>query len=152
MSQIKPLTAIGVLRQRSPDPVVRLECSEGFRFYLWLLQRRFGFPIYEPRHGFHITLFNPQLHKGRFTAPRQGQRVEFNYSPVIRIGGFRKAKFLNFYLDVWGKEIYDVCYRMGRLNPSLGLHITIGSTKAGVATKHLPHLVNTKLVGNAFRD
>lgn len=144
------LKAKGIVRMRKGDPVVRLEVGEGFRFYLWLLQRRLGFPIFEPRHGYHVTLFNPQLHKGRFTPPQNGQVVPFEYSPDIHVGGFRKGEFLNFYIDVWGKEVYDVAYKLGRQNPNLRLHITLGSTKAGVPTKHLPHKVNIKLVGEAF--
>jgi hypothetical protein len=145
------LSAKGIVRQRSNDPVVRLEVGEGFRFYLWLLQRRFGFPLFEPRGGFHVTLFNPQIHKGPRGRVPVGRVVPFNYSPTLHIGGFRTGKFLNFWLDVWGKEVEDVAYQIGRKNPKLGLHITIGSTKAGVATKHLPHTVNIKLVGDAFR-
>lgn len=109
------------------------------RFYGWLYKKATynTEKISFPKHGAHINLVSPKIHKNtdcRKYLSLNGTRVSFQYDIMGNFGGFSKG-FKNFWLDVKGKVLYKILDELGikqkkhEIGKFARLHITIFNTK-----------------------
>lgn len=109
------------------------------KFYGWLYKKATynTQKISPPKHGAHINLVSPKIHKGVDCGAYlhlNGAKVDFFYDIGGNFGGFSKG-FKNFWLDVKGKVLYKILDNLGikqkkhEIGRFARLHITIFNTK-----------------------
>jgi hypothetical protein len=110
-------------------------------FYRWLFRRTHynTIQIQPPKHGAHIGVINPNIHKHIDGSPLDcsdylylnGREVWFDYTVEGNYGGFQKG-FMNFWLNVECKEAEEILREFGYGEKTDGFslfHITVGNNK-----------------------
>lgn len=109
-------------------------CDDFGAYYRWLFNRAHWnvIKLQPPKHGTHINILSPKIHKVNceFYRHLEGQEVWFAFDVEGNYGGFNRG-FLNFWMDVTcaeGEEILEFEGFTRQEGYSL-LHVTIGNTK-----------------------
>jgi len=114
---------------------IRIVTDVGFsQFYRWLFIRAHYFTqnLQIPKHGSHVTVISPKIHKVDCTKwmSLNNKEVYFNYDITGNYGGLSKG-FLNFWFDIKCPEAEAILddYGFKKQDGFSLLHITIGNNK-----------------------
>jgi hypothetical protein len=114
------------------DDAVRIVTNADIcRYYQWFITKEFWYTVKTqlPRHGAHITVVNPKIHKSNdFRAIRnlKGQRVNFEFDPTCLYGSR-----VNYWIPVkcpMVKRIRDIL-KITEYGCDKGPHLTICNKK-----------------------
>lgn len=125
------LTATGKIAIR--NGAIRIEIGPDFcKYYKWFISKQpwTPFNLQLPKHGSHITIVNPKLHKIDIKTAQKynGKVVEFTYDLDIIKGG---SNFTNYWMKI-DCPLAEQIKKELNIKESrnyLGLHITICNNK-----------------------
>ena len=125
--------------KKKPDWWVVLNTdAEICRYYRWWVWRRYMIELKQPSWGAHISVVRnrkPDPDKMHLWKKYQGEKIEFEYSPMIRrsgdtTNGDRPDSY--WFVDVWCNRFTEIREELGLLTEFRGepikYHMTVGRT------------------------
>ena len=112
--------------------------SEICRYYRWWVYRRYMLELQKPSWGAHVSVLRggkPAGDKMHLWKKYQGEKIEFEYEPIIRHSGDttrgdRPDVF--WFVDVWSDRMNEIRAELGFTNvfrdQPIKYHLTVGRT------------------------